>query len=91
MPLIKGNKLAQEFRARLGQAKCADIAVAWAGPCSAVDALAESAANGTRIRIVVGLSGNATDPATLQRLHEFAELRTAARSTVSCASIWSRR
>ena len=78
MPLIKGNKLAQEFRARLGQARCADVAVAWVGPCDAVDALAEAVADGTtRVRIVVGLSGNATNPTTLQRLHELAELRTA--------------
>ncbi|MDE0291050.1 MAG: phospholipase D family protein [Candidatus Dadabacteria bacterium] len=56
------------------QATHVDIAVAWAKPCDAVDELEISAKN-TKIRIAVGLSYNSTNPTTLDRLKEFADLR----------------
>ena len=80
MPLIEGRLLLRRFREHLSQATHVDIAVAWAGPCKAVDALKESSRN-TRIRIVVGVSGCITIPSTLQNLKEFADLRIARLST----------
>ena len=74
MPLIKGNLLLQRFDKLANQAKRIDIAVAWARSCDAIEALATSDAD---IRIVVGISQNVTDPSTLRRLAEFAELRIA--------------
>ena len=76
MTLINGNLLLQRFKERLMQATHVDIAVAWARPCDAVEALKVSAEN-SKIRIAVGLSNNFTYPTTLHRLREFAELRIA--------------
>ena len=53
-----------------------DIAVAWVGPGLAVEHVLELAVN-KEIRIVVGLSGNSTDPPTLRRLLEQVDLRVA--------------
>ena len=75
MPLIDGSHLLQRLRKRLKKVTHVDIAVAWAGPCDAVDELEISAKNDTQIRIAVGLSYNSTDPDTLDRLKEFADLR----------------
>ena len=76
MPLIDGSRLLQRFRKHLKKATHVDIAVAWAGPsCDAVDELEISAKNNTKIRIAVGLSYNSTNPTTLDRLKEFADLR----------------
>ena len=72
MPLIKGNLLLQRFAELANQSRRVDIAVAWATSCDAIDALAECDAD---IRIVVGVSNNVTNPSTLRRLAEFAELR----------------
>ena len=74
MPLIDGSLLLQRLRKHLKKATHVDIAVAWAGPCNAVDELEISAKN-TKIRIAVGLSYNSTNPTTLDRLKEFADLR----------------
>ena len=74
MPLIDGSLLLQRLRKHLKKATHVDIAVAWAGPCDAVDELEISAKN-TKIRIAVGLSYNSTNPTTLDRLKEFADLR----------------
>ena len=74
MPLIYGSLLLQRLREHLMQATHVDIAVAWAKPCDAVDELEISAKN-TKIRIAVGLSYNSTNPTTLDRLKEFADLR----------------
>ena len=74
MPLIDGSLLLQRFRKHLKKATHVDIAVAWSGPCDAVDELEISAKN-TNIRIAVGLSYNSTNPTTLDRLKEFADLR----------------
>ena len=76
MPLIDGSRLLQRLRKHLKKATHVDIAVAWAGPsCDAVDELEISAKNNTKIRIAVGLSYNSTNPTTLDRLKEFADLR----------------
>ena len=77
MPLIERNHLLQRFRERLAEAERVDIAVAWARPCDALEALAEAASKGATIRIAVGVSGNTTDPTTLRRLRGFADLRIA--------------
>ena len=77
MPLIERDYLLQTFRERLDEAKHVDIAVAWACPCDALEALVESAANGVTIRIAVGVSGNVTNPTTLRRLMNFGDLRIA--------------
>ena len=74
MPLIKGNLLLQRFAELANQAKRIDVAVAWATSCDAIEALA---ASGAKIRIVVGISNNVTNPSTLRRLTDFAELRIA--------------
>ena len=72
MPLIESNQLSKRFREPASDADRIDIAVAWARPCEAIEALAASRAN---IRIAVGISKNFTDPTTLKRLNEIAELR----------------
>ena len=72
MPLLRGNLLLQRLVELAGKAKQIDIAVAWARPCDAVEALVESDADK---RIVVGLSNHFTDPITLRRLQESAALR----------------
>ena len=77
MSLIETSQLLQRFSERLAQAVQVDIAVAWAKPCDALEALAESVNEGTTIRIAVGVSGNVTDPTTLERLHKFVDLRIA--------------
>ena len=79
MPLIERNHLLQRFGKCLAEATQVDIAVAWARPCDALEALAERAKQGTaiRIRIAVGVSGSITIPTTLRRLQCFADLRIA--------------
>ena len=72
MPLITGNHLLQRFAELAGKAKRIDVAVAWARSCDAIEALAASDAD---IRIVVGISKNFTNPTTLRRLADFANLR----------------
>ena len=77
MPLIERNHLLQRLGECLAEATHVDIAVAWATPCDALEALAERARRGTAIRIAVGVSGNVTIPTTLRRLQCFADLRIA--------------
>lgn len=67
MPLIESDALLDRFNELLGRSTQVDIAVAWAGPGLAVESLLENL-NGFAVRIVVGLSGNSTEPATLRRL-----------------------
>ena len=76
MPLIESNMLPQSFIDLLNVSTQVDIAVAWAGPSLTVETLLEQAED-KRIRIVVGLSGNNTEPVTLRRLLEATELRVA--------------
>ena len=78
MPLIESHALLRRFAELLKNSTQVDIAVAWAGPGRAVDTLLKHAES-TRIRIAVGLSGNATEPKTLRHLmaHDNVELRVA--------------
>lgn len=75
MRLIPRKALQQRFRELVHRAQKVDIAVAWAKPCDAVDALVEAAEAGKRIRVAVGLSFNGTNPTTLQRLQGSVKLR----------------
>ena len=77
MGLIPRKRLRQRFRKLVRKAEKVDVAVAWAKPCDAVEALVEGAEAGKRIRVAVGLSFNGTNPATLRRLHGSVELRIA--------------
>ena len=74
MPLLMGNLLLQRFAELANKASRIDVAVAWARSCDAIEVLAESDAD---IRIVTGVSNNFTDPSTLRRLVDFAEVRIA--------------
>ena len=67
MRLLRTRELTWRFEKHLEWATEVDIAVAWVTSCDAVAALIESAAN-TKVRIAVGLSGNATDPFALESL-----------------------
>ena len=83
MPLIESDDLLKRF----GELLCAsievDIAVAWARDGAALQTLLNRAYR-AKIRIVVGLSGNTTDPAALRRLTEAVnvELRIAPQGRV---------
>ena len=67
MRLLRTRELTWQFEKHLEWATEVDIAVAWVTSCDAVAALIESAAD-TKVRIAVGLSGNATDPFALESL-----------------------
>ena len=77
MQLIPRNALRRRFRELVEQAEKVDVAVAWAKPCDAVNALVEGAEAGKKIRVAVGLSFNGTNPTTLRRLHGAVKLRIA--------------
>ena len=70
MPLIEGNHLLQRFNERLAEAIQVDIAVAWARPCGALEALHKRLGERTAMRIAVGISGNVTCPKELRRLQK---------------------
>lgn len=67
MPLVESDRLLDRFTKLLGKSTHVDIAVAWVGPGLAAESLLQSLER-VEARIVVGLSGNATEPATLRRL-----------------------
>ncbi|MDD9980703.1 MAG: phospholipase D family protein, partial [Gammaproteobacteria bacterium] len=67
MRLLRTGELTWRFEKHLEWATEVDIAVAWVTSCDAVAALIESAAD-TKVRIALGLSGNATDPSALESL-----------------------
>ena len=75
MRVRTGEELLDRLRERLRESETADVAVAWAAACPAVDELRRFCERGGSLRVVVGLAGNATDPATLRELCDFAELR----------------
>ena len=80
MALLETDDLLDRFGELLAVSIEVDIAVAWIGPGLAVERLLEHAHRGRiQVRIAVGLSGNATEPATLRRLMamENVELRVA--------------
>ena len=77
MTIRTGGKLLDRFGKLLKNCDVADIAVAWATSCPAVDALRSFCAGGRELRIVVGVDSNISDPWILWDLHEFAQLRIA--------------
>lgn len=77
MRVRTGRELLDQFTKLLRKCHAADIAVAWATPCPAVDALRSFCDDGGELRIVVGVDSHVTHPLTLWDLHEFAHLRIA--------------
>ena len=75
------EELLDRLRERLRESETAEVAVAWAAACPAVEELRRFSERGGSLRVVVGLAGNATDPATLRELGDFAELRIGMPST----------
>ena len=67
MPLIGSDALLGRFNHLVETSTHVDIAVAWAGPGLAVEMLLDRVRD-TEVRMVVGLSGNSSEPATLRRL-----------------------
>ena len=76
---LTGSQLLQSrFQKNLEFADKIDIATAWATPRSALDALEDAVRKSkARLRAIVGISGNATDPDALERLNEMGHLRLA--------------
>ena len=70
----KDKQILKEFKKQLRVSGRVDIATAWATEGPALDAL-EAATGSVRIRVIVGLYGNATTPEALDRLGEIAKLR----------------
>ena len=77
MRLLTTESLLAALEERLDVADSVDIAVAWASPSLALTALHKAANRGVKIRFVVGLDGNATDPNALRVLQECSDLRIA--------------
>jgi hypothetical protein len=68
--------LLMRFEQLVSSASQIDIAVGWAGPSPALELLQTRAINRkVKVRIVVGLSGNGTNPEALRSLQEFADVR----------------
>ena len=78
MAVGQGYDLMKLLECRLCESCGVDIAVARAAPCPAVDELGEFCAGGGLLRVVVGIDGNATDPAALRQLAGFGQLRVGA-------------
>ena len=57
-----GDDLHTRFTALLSTASAVDIATAWATPGEHLRALDTAATRGAKIRVIVGVSGNATHP-----------------------------
>ena len=75
MPIRKGEELLDQLSKRLRKSNSVDVAVAWATRCPAVDELRGFCERGGKLRIVVGLDRNVTDPKALWELYDFGELR----------------
>ena len=78
MAVITSRELISRFEQRLADCGGADIAVAWATHCPAIEKLRRFRGLGGDLRIVVGIDGNVTDPTTLRDLQTFARLRIGA-------------
>jgi len=74
MKILPTSVLLATFKERLQHASSVDIAVAWAAPSPALTALQEAAQRKTKVRVIVGLSGNGSHPEALRLLQEFAEV-----------------
>ena len=75
MAVITSCELLDRLEERLRDSDRADISVAWATHCPAIEKLREFCQRGGELRIVVGIDGNVTDPKTLLDLQGFAKLR----------------
>ena len=78
MAVITSRELLSRFEERLDDCGGADIAVAWATHCPAIEKLRRFCGRGGELRIVVGIDGSVTDPTTLRHLQAFARLRVGA-------------
>ena len=75
MAVITSGELLNRFEERLRDCDGADIAVAWATHCPAIEKLRGFCDRGGELRIVVGIDGSVTDPTTLLDLRGFSKLR----------------
>jgi hypothetical protein len=75
MRLLEAGRLAPEFQRLLQTATEVDIAVAWARTSHALNLVMAAAQRGTRVRAIIGLSGNHTQPVALRAIDEIGELR----------------
>ena len=72
------SQLQRRLEKNLKFADKIDIATAWATSGNALDALEDTVRKSkAQLRAIVGISGNATDPAALERLNEMGQLRLA--------------
>ena len=67
--VLCGKNLLDRFKYLLSQACSVDIATAWATPGVHLRALRAAADQRVKIRAIVGISGNATDPDALKELN----------------------
>ena len=76
--LLTESQLQSRLEKNLEFANKIDIATAWATPGSALAALENAVGKSEiRLRAIVGISGNATDPDALERLKKIGQLRLA--------------
>ena len=75
MAVITSGELLDRLEERLRDCDEADVAVAWATHCPAVEKLREFCERRGELRIIVGIDGSVTDPTTLLDLREFSKLR----------------
>lgn len=74
--ILTTDNLLERLEHNLASTERLDVAVAWAGPGKAVTRVLDFARdNPNRVRLIVGISGNATYPRTLSDLHSLAQLR----------------
>jgi hypothetical protein len=75
MELLETHQLLSAFEKLASKSSQIDIAVGWVTESDALLSLRKAAKRGARVRVVVGLSGNATTPTALRSLLEFADVR----------------
>lgn len=77
MAILTAENILDKFAERLQDSNAVDIAVAWATHGLHIEKLRAfcKREGKLKLRIVVGIDGNATDPPTLRDLAEFANLR----------------
>jgi hypothetical protein len=81
--VLLSTNLLHAFEKLVDAATQVDIAVAWIGSSKAIKALRDrSRSKNLQVRVLVGLSGNGTDPTALRSLQEFAAVRAAPRQNV---------
>ncbi len=77
MRLLDSGNLQARLEELLSTATEVDDAVAWARASGALEQLRAAAGRGVRVRAVVGLAGNHTQPVALRALRDVGELRIA--------------